>query len=251
MRRWREFAALLSSPRLPSGLEVKTRSRKLIADHVEHARSRSRVRPASMVLTARPSVPIRASARAGEILIEVAAAGVNRPDVLQRLGKYPPPPGASDIPGLEVAGIVAALGADVAAWSVGDPICALARRRRLRGDCAAVPQEQCLPIPKGLIADRGRRHSRDVLHRLDQRVPARQAAGAARRSSIHGGTSGIGTTAIQLAQRVRRAGVRDRRAATRSARPARALGADAAFNYRTDGLGRRASRTRPAAAAST
>ena len=62
---------------------------------------------------------------AGEILIDVAAAGVNRPDVIQRLGKYPPPPGASDIPGLEVAGVVAALGDGVRGWSIGDPICAL------------------------------------------------------------------------------------------------------------------------------
>ena len=88
---------------------------------------------------------------AGEILIDVAAAGINRPDVIQRLGKYPPPPGASDIPGLEVAGVVAALGADVGGWSVGDPICAL-----LAGggyaERAAVPHEQCLPIPKGLTA---------------------------------------------------------------------------------------------------
>src|SRR5687767_15506804 len=85
---------------------------------------------------------------AGEILIDVAAAGVNRPDVIQRYGKYPPPPGASDIPGLEVAGVVAALGPDVIGWSIGDEVCAL-----LAGggyaDRAVAPQEQCLPIPKG------------------------------------------------------------------------------------------------------
>ena len=101
--------------------------------------------PDVLKLTERPD-PVPA---AGEILIDVAAAGVNRPDLLQRLGKYPPPPGASDIPGLEVAGVVAALGADVRGWSVGDPICAL-----LAGGGyatrAAVPHEQCLPIPKGL-----------------------------------------------------------------------------------------------------
>ena len=88
---------------------------------------------------------------AGEILIDVAAAGVNRPDVLQRLGKYPPPPGASDIPGLEVAGVVAALGADVRGWSIGDPICALVAGGGY-AERAVVPQEQCLPIPKGLSA---------------------------------------------------------------------------------------------------
>ena len=88
---------------------------------------------------------------AGEILIDVEAAGVNRPDIIQRYGKYPPPPGASDIPGLEVAGKVAALGVGVTGWSAGDPICAL-----LAGggyaERAAVPHEQCLPIPKGLTA---------------------------------------------------------------------------------------------------
>ena len=85
---------------------------------------------------------------AGEILIDVAAAGINRPDVIQRLGKYPPPPGASDIPGLEVAGVVAALGADVRGWSIGDPICALVAGGGY-ADRAAVPLEQCLPIPAG------------------------------------------------------------------------------------------------------
>src|SRR3954471_18449960 len=101
--------------------------------------------PEVLVLTDRPD-PVPA---ADEILIEVAAAGVNRPDVLQRLGKYPVPPGASDIPGLEVAGRVASLGASVRGWSIGDPICAL-----LAGggyaQLAAAPQEQCLPVPKGL-----------------------------------------------------------------------------------------------------
>src|SRR5215467_8013312 len=91
----------------------------------------------------------RPSPGPGEVLIKVSAAGVNRPDVIQRLGKYPPPPGASDIPGLEVSGVVGALGSEVRGWSIGEPICAL-----LAGggyaERAAVPHEQCLPIPKGL-----------------------------------------------------------------------------------------------------
>ena len=101
--------------------------------------------PEVLKLAERPD-PVPA---AGEVLIDVDAAGVNRPDVLQRLGKYPPPPGASDIPGLEVAGRIAALGEGVTGFAVGDRVCAL-----LAGggyaERAAVPQEQVLPIPKGL-----------------------------------------------------------------------------------------------------
>src|SRR5688572_20199099 len=88
---------------------------------------------------------------AGEILIDVAAAGVNRPDVFQRLGKYPPIPGVTDIPGLEVAGIVAATGAAVAGWAIGEPICALVAGGGY-AERVAVPHQQCLPIPKGLTA---------------------------------------------------------------------------------------------------
>ena len=87
----------------------------------------------------------------GELLIEVAAAGVNRPDVMQRQGGYKPPPGASDIPGLEVAGRVAALGEGVSDWRVGDPVTALVAGGGYAEFCAA-PVPQCLPIPKGLDA---------------------------------------------------------------------------------------------------
>ena len=87
----------------------------------------------------------------GELLIEVAAAGVNRPDVMQRQGGYKPPPGASDIPGLEVAGRVAALGEGVSNWRVGDPVTALVAGGGYAEFCAA-PAPQCLPIPKGLDA---------------------------------------------------------------------------------------------------
>src|SRR5687767_10351415 len=87
----------------------------------------------------------------GEILIEVEAAGVNRPDIIQRYGKYPPPPGASDIPGLEIAGRVAALGDGVGGFAVGDRVCALVAGGGY-AEKAAVPQEQVLPIPKGLTS---------------------------------------------------------------------------------------------------
>jgi NADPH:quinone reductase len=168
---------------------------------------------------------------AGEILIDVAAAGINRPDVIQRLGKYPPPPGASDIPGLEVAGVVAALGADVSGWSVGDPICAL-----LAGggyaERAAVPHEQCLPIPKGLTAIQAAGLP-ETFFTVWTNVFQRGKLKAGETILIHGGTSGIGTTAIQLAKafgaRVfATAGSDEKCAATRQ------LGAEQAFNYRTD-----------------
>ena len=88
-------------------------------------------------------------AGAGEVLINVAAAGVNRPDVIQRLGKYPPPLGASDLPGLEVAGTIVALGPGVSGFAVGDAVCALVAGGGYAA-LANVPQEQVLPIPRGL-----------------------------------------------------------------------------------------------------
>jgi putative PIG3 family NAD(P)H quinone oxidoreductase len=167
---------------------------------------------------------------AGEILIDVAAAGVNRPDIIQRYGKYPPPPGASDLPGLEVAGTVAAVGADVTGWAIGDPICAL-----LAGggyaERAAVPHEQCLPIPKGLTAIQAAGIP-ETFFTVWTNVFQRGKLKAGETILIHGGTSGIGTTAIQLAKafgaRVfATAGSDDKCAAMRK------LGADEAFNYRT------------------
>lgn len=167
----------------------------------------------------------------GEILIDVAAAGVNRPDVIQRLGKYPPPPGASDIPGLEVAGVVAGLGEGVTGWSVGDPVCAL-----LAGggyaELAAVPHEQCLPIPKGLTAIQAAGIP-ETFFTVWTNVFQRGTLQAGETILIHGGTSGIGTTAIQLAKafgaRVfATAGSDDKCDALRQ------LGADQAFNYKTE-----------------
>src|SRR5438067_11262389 len=86
---------------------------------------------------------------AGEVLIKVAAAGVNRPDVMQRRGTYPPPPGASDIPGLEVAGVVDAIGDGVTGWQRGDRVCALVAGGGYAEYCVA-PAPQCLPAPRGL-----------------------------------------------------------------------------------------------------
>jgi NADPH2:quinone reductase len=168
---------------------------------------------------------------AGEILIDVAAAGVNRPDVIQRLGKYPPPPGASDLPGLEVAGVVAAVGADVTGWAIGAPICAL-----LAGggyaERAAVPHEQCLPIPKGLTAIQAAGIP-ETFFTVWTNVFQRGKLKAGETILIHGGTSGIGTTAIQLA-RAFGARVLTTAGSEEKCEAARNLGAEAAFNYRSE-----------------
>lgn len=165
-----------------------------------------------------------------EILIDVHAAGVNRPDVIQRYGKYPPPPGASDIPGLEVAGVVAALGSDVTGWSIGDPVCALVAGGGY-AERAAVPHEQCLPIPKGLTAIQAAGIP-ETFFTVWTNVFQRGKLQAGETILIHGGTSGIGTTAIQLAkafgaQVLATAGSDDKCEAMR------ALGAAHAFNYKT------------------
>jgi len=166
----------------------------------------------------------------GEVLIDVVAAGVNRPDIIQRLGKYPPPPGASDLPGLEVAGTIVALGTGVTGFAIGDEVCALVAGGGY-AERVNVPQEQCLPVPRGLslieaaaipetyftvwtnLFDRGRLTRGESL-------------------LVHGGTSGIGTTAIQLARAfgatvLTTAGSDDKCEATRG------LGAAHAFNYKT------------------
>jgi NADPH2:quinone reductase len=150
--------------------------------------------PEALVPTQRP-VP---RPKAGELLIKVAASGVNRPDLAQRAGSYPPPPGASDLPGLEAAGTVAALGDGVSGWTVGDPVCALTPGGSYAEYCAA-PAPQCLPPPKGfdmLHAAALPENYFTVWHNLFER--GRLAAGEA--VLIHGGASGIGTTAIQLAK---------------------------------------------------
>lgn len=133
----------------------------------------------------------------GEVLIEVAAAGVNRPDVIQRLGKYPPPPGASDLPGLEVAGTVAALGHGVAGFAVGDQVCALVAGGGY-AERVNVPQEQCLPVPRGLSLIEAAAIP-ETYFTVWTNVFDRGHLTRGESVLIHGGTSGIGTTAIQLA----------------------------------------------------
>jgi len=166
----------------------------------------------------------------GEVLVEVAAAGVNRPDVIQRLGKYPPPPGASDLPGLEVAGIIAALGAGVSSFAIGDEVCALVAGGGY-AERVNVPQEQCLPVPRGLSMIEAAAIP-ETYFTVWTNVFERGELTGGESILIHGGTSGIGTTAIQLAHafgaRVLTTAGSDEKCAA-----ARALGADHAFNYRT------------------
>ena len=96
-----------------------------------------------------PAERPRPSVRTDEVLIKVAAAGVNRPDIMQRRGTYPPPPGASDIPGLEVAGVIEEVGSDVEGWRSGDQVCALVSGGGYAEYCAA-PAPQCLPVPRDM-----------------------------------------------------------------------------------------------------
>jgi len=167
----------------------------------------------------------------GEVLIRVAAAGVNRPDILQRRGAYPPPPGASDLPGLEVSGTIEALGEGVTEWRVGDRVCALLAGGGYATLCAA-PAVQCLPIPPAMdfasaaavpetfftvwtnVFDRGRLKAGEI-------------------ALFHGGSSGIGTTAIQLAV-ARGARVFATAGSDDKCRACEQLGAERGINYKTE-----------------
>jgi len=133
----------------------------------------------------------------GEVLIRVEAAGVNRPDVLQREGNYAPPPGTTDIPGLEVAGTIAAVGGEAGQWQVGDKACALVAGGGYAEYCVA-PAPQCLPFPAGFDAVRAAAVP-ETYFTVWTNVFERGRLQAGETFLVHGGSSGIGTTAIQLA----------------------------------------------------
>ncbi len=176
----------------------------------------------------------RPQPQAGEVLIKVAAAGVNRPDLLQRQGTYPPPPGASPLPGLEVAGVIVAVGDGVAPTRIGERVCALTPGGGY-AEYAAAPEGHCLPVPAALsmieaaalpegaftvwgnVFDRGRLQPGETL-------------------LIHGGTSGIGSLAIQMAK-AHGTAVLVTVGSDEKAAAARALGADHVINYRTEDFG--------------
>jgi putative PIG3 family NAD(P)H quinone oxidoreductase len=181
--------------------------------------------PEVLIETDRP----RPSPAAGEVLVKVTAAGVNRPDVMQRMGHYPPPPGVSDIPGLEIAGAVEEVGSGGGEWRVGDRVCALVAGGGYAEYCVA-PGPQCLPLPANVdfvhaaaipetfftvwtnVFDRGRLRAGESL-------------------LVHGGSSGIGTTAIQLARALGSRVFATAGSAEKCAACER-LGAERAINYR-------------------
>ena len=168
---------------------------------------------------------------ADEVLIQVAAAGVNRPDVLQRLGQYPPPPGASDIPGLEVAGEVVRVGPQVREWSPGDRVCAL-----LAGggyaEYAVAPAAQCLPVPGDLSLEEAAVLPETVFT-VYYNVFERSCLRPGQWLLVHGGSSGIGVTAIVLGKAYGAAVIVTAGSAEKCA-ACRALGADVAINYKRE-----------------
>jgi len=183
--------------------------------------------PDVLRLTSRP-VP---APTAGDVVIKVAYAGVNRPDALQRAGLYAPPPTASDLPGLEAAGEIVAIGDSVSDWSVGDKVCAL-----LPGggyaEYVATPAAHCLPIPEGM----GLREAAclpETFFTVWSNVFGRGGLKAGERFLVHGGSSGIGTTAIQLANAF---GARVFTTAGSDEKCAKCvdLGAERAINYRNE-----------------
>jgi len=176
----------------------------------------------------------------GEVLIDVAAAGVNRPDLMQRQGNYAPPPGVTDIPGLEVAGTISALGPDDAAgppqsanrrvWKVGDEVCALVAGGGY-AELVAAPGVQCLPAPAGLSLLHAAAIP-ETFFTVWTNVFERGRLARGEWLLVHGGSSGIGTTAIQLAV-ARGALVIATAGSAEKCRACEALGATRAINYRT------------------
>ena len=183
--------------------------------------------PEVLMPTTRP-VPRPGS---GEVLIKVAAAGVNRPDINQRQGSYPAPPGASDLPGLEIAGTIVALGPDATGWQIGDRACALVSGGGYAAYCTA-PTVQCLPVPMGYSMVQAAALP-ETFFTVWTNVFERGRLVAGEKFLIHGGTSGIGTTAIQLA-RAFGARVFATAGSDDKARVCEKLGAERGINYRTE-----------------
>lgn len=182
--------------------------------------------PDMLVPTQRP-VPAPGS---GEILVRVAAAGVNRPDVMQRMGLYPPPPGASDIPGLEIAGEIVALGSGVKRWKLGDRVMALVVGGGYAEYCLA---HESHALPLSALAMTEAAAIPETFFTVWHNAFERGGLKSGETLLVHGGTSGIGTTAIQLAKAfgsrvITTAGTQEKCDACRK------LGADVAVNYKTE-----------------
>jgi NADPH2:quinone reductase len=178
----------------------------------------------------RPAERAKPVPKPHEILVKVAAAGVNRPDVLQRMGLYPVPPDASDLPGLEIAGEVVACGASVTLWRPGDPVCALTHGGGYAEYCVT-PEVQALPVPKGLSMAQAASLP-ETFFTVWSNVYDRGRLAEGESLLVQGGTSGIGVTAIQMAKatgnRVFATAGSDEKCAA-----CVKLGAQAAYNYKT------------------
>src|ERR1019366_8090394 len=183
--------------------------------------------PDSLRVAERPE-PVPAD---GEILIEVHYAGVNRPDVVQRMGSYPPPPAASPVLGLEVAGHVAALGAGVSQWRIGDAVCALVPGGGYAQWCVA-PAARALPVPAGFSRAQAAGLPENWFTVWANLIDI-GALAAGEWVLIHGGSSGIGLTAIQLARHVGAHAIVTV-GSEEKARFCRDFGAAAAINYRSE-----------------
>lgn len=166
----------------------------------------------------------------GEVLVRIRAAGVNRPDLMQVAGMYPPPPGASEIPGLELSGEIVATAPDVTTWKVGDQVCALVTGGGY-AQYAAVPAAQCLPVPAGLSMTEAASLP-ETFFTVWHNVFDKAGLKSGETFLVHGGTSGIGTTAIQLAKAFG-ARVITTAGTDEKCRACLDLGADIAINYKT------------------
>lgn len=182
--------------------------------------------PADVLKPAEEPMP---ELQAGEVVVEVHYAGVNRPDVLQRSGSYPPPPGASPILGLEVAGRICAVAPDVTQWKIGDFVCALTPGGGYAEYCA-VPAPHCLPVPKGLSLQEAAALPENF-YTVWINVFDRGRLKAGETFLVHGGSSGIGLTTIQLAKAFG-ATVYTTVGSKEKAEFCRKMGADDAINYR-------------------
>lgn len=167
-----------------------------------------------------------------DVLIRVAAAGVNRPDIQQRRGLYPPPPGASDIPGLDVAGVVEQVGASVSRWRTGDRVCALVAGGGYAELCVA-PEPQVMPVPDGLGMIEAASLP-EVFFTAWHNVIDLGHLEAGETFLVHGGTSGVGLAAIQIARTLRDARVLATAGTAEKCRVCEDFGVERALNYRTE-----------------
>jgi NADPH2:quinone reductase len=171
-----------------------------------------------------------------EVLISVHAAGINRPDVMQRAGLYPPPPGVTDIPGLEVSGVIVSAGQKVTKWKIGDSVCALVAGGGY-AEYVNAPESQCLPIPKGLTY-RDAASLPETYFTVWSNVFDRAKLAKEESILVHGGSSGIGTTAVQLCRALKRT-IFVTAGSDEKCRACEAIGATKAINYRSEDFSER------------